>query len=436
MEDILETCYHFFSGQDPNVKYVVSGTMILSLTAAIVGCFTLLRKQALIGEAMAHAVLPGIALAFLMFQSKNPLVLLVGAIITGWLSTFCIDFITSRSRIKPDSAIALVLSVFFGLGVVLLTVIQNSGMANQAGLDKFLFGKAASLLGQDLVLFTSISLMVISVLVLFYKQFFLVTFDPEYAKVLGIPVERYELLLSILTVLTVATGIQAVGVVLMAALLITPGAAARHWTDKLGTMLILAGIFGAFSGLGGAFISYSAQAMPTGPWIVVFVSSIAITSFLTAPNKGIIARAVKKRRQKNKMMEENILKALFQLGEQADEYFKLHTAADLAEFRSFSDQPEKGLKRLKKKGLVAQQSNKWQLTQKGYEYGARIVRLHRLWELYLNEYVRIAHDHVHQDAEAMEHIITPEIEKKLQELLDYPQSDPHQTKIPQQKTDT
>lgn len=433
MADFFETFYNFFSGQDPNVKYVASGAMILSLAAAIVGCFTLLRKRALVGEAIAHAVLPGIALAFLTFQSKNPLLLLVGAFVTGWLSTVAIDFITSRSRIKPDSAIALVLSVFFGLGVVLLTVIQNSGMANQAGLDKFLFGKAASLLGQDLIIFGVISLLIISIVLLFYRELFLVSFDPEYAKVLGIPVKRYELLLSTLTVLTVATGIQAVGVVLMAALLITPGAAARHWTDKLSTMLLLAGVFGAFSGLGGAFISYSAQAMPTGPWIVVFVSLIAVTSFLIAPDKGIIARANKKRRHKIKMLEENLLKAFFQLGEQESNFYKRRTPEELAEFRSFSDQLKKGLNRLSKKGLLVQESNQWQLTEEGYEYGARVVRLHRLWELYLNQYVRIAHDHVHHDAEAIEHIITPEIEEKLQELLDYPDSDPHQSTIPQQK---
>jgi len=219
----------------------------------------------------------------------------------------------------------------------------------------------------------------------------------------------------------------------MAALLITPASAARHWTDRLTPMLFLAGIFGAFSGLGGAFISYAAPAMPTGPWIVVFISLIALVSFLAAPRKGIIARVLRQQRHQHKMLLENILKAFYQLGEQDGDFLAFRSPEALYSQRAFKPAGlNRGLKKLKRKQLVTSQVGKWALTQAGHKQGARITRLHRLWELYLNEYVRIAPDHVHEDAEGIEHVITPEIEAKLQDLMNYPVSDPHETRIPQQ----
>ncbi|HAA20312.1 MAG TPA: zinc ABC transporter permease, partial [Cytophagales bacterium] len=226
-------------------------------------------------------------------------------------------------------------------------------------------------------------------------------------------------------------GIQAVGVVLMAAMLITPAAAARFWTDRLSIMLILATTFGVISGVTGSFISYTATAMPTGPWVVVIISIIAGISFFFAPRKGIFFRVRRQMNNRRMILDENILKTFFNLGEN-DHSFKEARSWDqlLVERHFVPRRLRNGLARLRRQGFLERQSAGWVLTQAGFEKGKRTVRLHRLWELYLTQYLRIAPDHVHEDAETIEHVITPELEQKLQEKLGFPEVDPHQSEIP------
>lgn len=425
---------YFLSLQDPNVRYVVLGTVLLGAAAGLTGTFMFLRKTSLIGDAVAHSVLPGIALAFMLFNTKNILVLLGGAVVTGWLSVYLIDLITHRSRISADTAISLVLSVFFGLGILLLTVIQKSGNAAQSGLDKFLFGKAASLVRSDVEVFALVALAVIVVVVLFYKEFKLISFDKAYAQSLGYPVRALEMLLSTLTVLTIAIGIQAVGVVLMSALLITPAAAARYWTHRLWLMLILAALGGMLASLSGSFISYLAPAMPTGPWIVVIISVIAVLSIMLAPKTGMLARKLRIRNNRRKMLKENVLKIFFHMGEAEQELGKTRTVAELQEKRPIQDADmQRGLRWLRADGQVIKTGNGWRLTESGKKNARRVVRIHRLWEMYLTQYLRIKPDHVHEGAEAIEHIITPELEAELEHLLGYPEKDPHEKDIPYYK---
>ena len=272
------------------MRFVVLGMVLLGASAGAVGCFTLLRKRALLGDAVAHAVLPGICVAFMLSGTKNIAVLMSGAVVSGWLSLWAIDLITRRSRIKADTATGLVLSVFFGIGILLLTVIQRSGNASQSGLDKFLLGKAAAMTGTDVQLLAVVCALLLGTIAIFLRGFWLISFDPNFARAIGMPTRSLELLLATITVVAVAVGIQAVGVVLMAALLLTPAAAARYLTDRLVLMLFLAMSIGALSGIGGAYISYIAPAMPTGPWVVVVLSSIAALCVFFAPRKGLAAR--------------------------------------------------------------------------------------------------------------------------------------------------
>jgi manganese/zinc/iron transport system permease protein len=342
-----------------------------------------------------------------------------------------IDVITARSKIKEDTAIGLILSVFFGIGILMLTVIQKSGNAAQSGLDHFLFGQAASLVGADLVVFSSIALILMASVWLFFKEFAIIAFDENFARSIGFPVRLLELVLTTLTVLAVVTGIQAIGVVLMAAMLITPAAAARFWTDKLKVMIWLAAGLGAFSGLVGAYISYVAPSMPTGPWIVMVISMIAVLSFFLAPGKGILFRMITQRKFQSQMLEENILKLFYQLGEAQDSYYQPRTVEEIMDRRPFNiSHLRKGLRKLYKQGFLKSSEEGWAYTHAGKRKGQRVTKLHRLWELYLTEYLRIAPDHVHEDAETIEHIITPELEKKLEEKLRYPKLDPHQSEIP------
>lgn len=427
----METLIEFFTFQYPNIKYVVFGAVLLSISSAVVGCFTFIKKKSLIGDVVSHAVLPGICIAFMISGSKDPFLLIIGAFISGWVSIIVMDHIVRTTKIKEDAATGLSLSVFFGIGILLMTYIQHSGNAAQSGLDTFLFGKAAALVGRDLLAFSIIAVIVLITVFLFYKEFKLISFDPQFAEVMGLPIKRLEMILTSITVLSVVTGIQAVGVVLMAAMLITPAAAARFWTNRLHRMILLASLFGAFSGVAGAFISYSAPSMPTGPWMVMVLSIIALISFFFAPRRGIVLRQWRRFAIQRQLLEENLLKVFYRLGENEGDYYRLVKADDIELIRNFPPwQLQKGLRKLKTNGFVNKSGEDWQLTKEGYEKGKRITRLHRLWELYLTKYLRIAPDHVHEDADTIEHVITPELELRLEKLLDYPEEDPHSSVIP------
>lgn len=421
----------FFSFADPNVRYVTLGSILITASSALVGSFTFLNKKSLIGDAIAHAVLPGICLGFLLSGTKNPFYLIIGAFITGWLSLQVIQLVTTRSRIKEDTAIGMVLSVFFGFGILLLTVIQKSGNANQSGLDHFIFGKAASLVGADVAVFSVVAIILMVVTILFLKEFELVVFDRNYALALGLPVKRIELLMTFMIVLAVVIGIQAVGVVLMAAVLITPAAVARFWTNSIRVMLVIAALVGALSGLAGAYISYTAPSMPTGPWIVIVVSTLALVSFLFAPGRGILNRHLKQKKFQRTIQDENVLKALYQLGEEHKNFFTQRYIDEIIRKRKLvRDRLIQSLHRLLAQGYVERSGKLWGLTEEGKTRAQRIVKIHRLWELYLTTHVNIAPDHVHEDADTIEHFLTPELEADLERILNYPKVDPHETQIP------
>lgn len=431
---MLENALSFFSFSDANVLFVTIGTIILGSSAAVVGSFTFLRKRALIGDAIAHSILPGICLAFIVGGTKNYFLLITGAFLSGWISIIAVDYIVKKSKIKEDTAIGLVLSVFFGLGILLLTHIQQGGNAAQTGLDSFLFGKAASMVGTDVMVFSCISLILVLSVILFYKELQLISFDEAFANSVGLPVKWISFLLSSLTVLAVVTGIQAVGVVLMAALLITPFAAARYWSGYLPRILVLAGIIGGFSGFSGTYISYIAPNMPTGPWVVMVLSAIALSSIIFAPKKGIVARWYTQRKHQMLIQDENILKAFFQIAENNQSFGEPKTIEMVREKRFYTKKLTLRIfKRLKRHGYLKRNESGYYLSKFGQRKAARLVKLHRLWELYLTQYLRIAPDHVHEDADTIEHLITPELERKLEEKLNFPKTDPHNSEIPYEK---
>lgn len=420
--------------QNPTLRWVLAGTILLGFSAGTLGCFAILRNRALVGDAVAHAILPGVCLAFIIAGNKDPLMLLAGSIVSGWVSIMVMDFIIRNSKISADTAIGMVLSVFFGLGVVLLSWIQASGNVNQSGLDAFLFGSAASMLPEDIMVFGGVSFLVLVTIFLFYKELKIVSFDPSYARAIGYPVKRVELLIGILLVLTITAGIQAVGVVLMASMLIIPAAAARYWTDSLSVMLVIAAFVGAISGISGSFISYTAPGMPTGPWMVVSAALIFGLSFLLAPGRGEFQRWMQRLSYHKKVTMENVLKTLYHLEESDKKTHRVRTLREIAKKRRMElTEITKGLRLLKRKGWIEHLKGTpsgYLLTENGREEARRIVRIHRLWELYLTERLEIAGDHVHDDAESMEHLITPEIEAQLATILGEPTLDPHFEEIP------
>jgi manganese/zinc/iron transport system permease protein len=273
---------------DYTLRTVALGAAILGIVSGVLGCFAVLRRQALLGDAMSHAALPGIALAFMLTGLRDPLILLLGAAVAAWLGALLLQAITRTTRVKEDSGLAIILAVFFGLGLVLLSWLQQRPDAAQAGLKSFLFGQAAALVTQDLLVMAALGLPALLCVALFWKQFKLLSFDPEYALSLGLPVRGLGVLLTSLIVVAIVIGLQTVGVVLMSAMLVAPAAAARQWTDRLGLMVLLAALFGAGAGVAGAAISATARGLATGPTIVLCLGVVTLASLLLAPRRGLV----------------------------------------------------------------------------------------------------------------------------------------------------
>ena len=423
---MMEAIIYFFT--DPIAQKVIMGIAIIGAVSGVVGTFSFLRKKTLIADAISHSVLPGICLGFMFVGTKDPIVLLTGALVIGWISVWLIDYLSSTTKLSADTAIALVSTLFFAIGSVLLSVISKSQNAEQTGLKNFLFGKAATMTTFDIQVFTVVSIAIFFVVILFFKPFQLVCFNHEFAKSIGVKVKRIEFLLSTLTVMTVAIGIQAVGVVLMSALLIAPAASARYWTNRLPIMIFLAALFGTFSSVIGVMLSTMKNNMPTGPWIVFSLFTFTLFTLLFAPHKGWFS--IKRRNLSNhkKITEENLLKTFYQLKEEGNTAVSFR---DFLEKRAVDTHSlVRDVRRMVKHGFLFEKDKTFSLTESGNKEAARVLRSHRLWELYLTKRMNFKNDHIHGTAETIEHLITPEIEQLLLKELDFPTSDPHNKEIP------
>jgi len=429
----MEDFFYFFTFQDPSITWVVLGITLLGIGSAYVGTFSFLDKKALLGDAISHAVLPGICLGFILAGEKNPVYIVIGAFLSGALATFLSSWLKKNTKLSEDTIIATILSVFFGIGIVMLTALQKSGNPEIAGLNSFIFGNAIGISETDLMIYGGLSLTIIAVLTLLLKEFRLMVFDPNYGKAIGFPMEAIRFLFNVLMILAVVIGIQAIGVVLMAALLITPGAAARFWTDRLNPLLILAACFSIISGILGTYISFVLPQMPTGPWVVVFLSLFALLSFMFSPKSGIIFRYFSRKSYLKKTHRDHLMKALYKAKEENKNGLTIDEIYELYPYQKA--QIDQSIKDLLKEGFISKNQSLVNLTTQGISDAMRIVRLHRLWELYLNEYMNIAPDHVHESAEQMEHLLTPELEAMLEKRLNFPTLDPHQETIPRENHD-
>ena len=421
----MEQVLRFFSLRDANVQYVLFGSILLGAASGMLGTFALLRKRSLLGDALAHAALPGICIAFLLTGTKSVLPLLIGATVAGILGVLVLQGIIKGGRIKADSAIGIVLTVFFGIGIVLLTYIQQIPQGNQSGLDKFLFGQAASMLPADLMVMTIISLFILVMIVLFFKELRLLTFDPDYLRSLGYPLALLDLLLMALIVLTVMVGLQAVGVILIVAVLITPPTAARFWTNQLTGMVILASLFGALSGFFGAFFSSLAPRIPTGPVMVLAATLFFILSALCAPKRGVLAKILMQRQNQKRMALEHLLRGFIEILETQPKQYAI-ALQELAHHLQTSERHVAGLaKELEKERYASLRDGKIQLTILGHQRAIDIVKTHRLWEYYLIHRAKLQPDHVHRDADEIEHVLSHEMISQLEAILEKEGVDTH-----------
>jgi manganese/zinc/iron transport system permease protein len=350
---------------DYTLRTVALGALSLGIVSGALGAFAVLRRQSLLGDAMSHAALPGVVLAFMLTRSKAPLTLILGAAIAGWLGTLLMMAIVRHTRIKEDSALGFILSIFFGFGLMLLTFAQRLGDARQAGLDTFLFGQAAAMLVSDVITIAVLGGLALLVMVVFWKEFKLLSFDRDFGASLGFRMGAMDILLTTLLVIAIVIGLQAVGVVLMSALVVAPGAAARQWTDRLGVMVALAGFFGALSGVTGALISSQVRNLSTGPTIVVCASLIVFFSLLFAPNRGLVWSWVRDQRNRRKLRLEAVMGNLYTLAAQHENLEHPHSIKVL-QAMSLQTSVSGSLKALEERGWVRQVDEAdWSLTQEG-----------------------------------------------------------------------
>jgi manganese/zinc/iron transport system permease protein len=357
------------------LRNVALGTALIGIVSGALGCFAVLRKQSLLGDAISHAALPGVVAAFLITRSKSSFVLLVGALIAGWLATLLVMAVKRYTRIKEDSALGLALSTFFGFGVMLLAFTQTMPDARQAGLDRFLFGQAAAIVQRDVLTIAGIGFVALLVMVAFWKEFKLLSFDAEYAATLGFPVRLLDVMLTTLLVVAIVIGLQAVGVILMSAMVVAPASAARQWTDRLSVMVVLAALFGALSSIVGAVISSTGSGLGTGPVIVLCISAIVALSLLFAPNRGLVWNWLREQRSHRRLRVETVLADLYVLANQHENAMHGHSAEVLRAMNAGRGGVEYTLKQLQGRGWVQQTSpNQWALTQTGMTEAKRLLR--------------------------------------------------------------
>ncbi|WP_417265984.1 metal ABC transporter permease [Brumimicrobium sp.] len=358
---IIEYIQLVFS--DYTLRTITLGTAVLGAVTGMLGSFAVLRKQSLLGDAISHAALPGIALAFLFTGAKDSNVLLIGALISGLIGAFWIRGITTKTHLKADTALGLILSLFFGFGILLLTFIQKRPDANQAGLDKYLFGQAATLVESDVWLMAFVAGLCVLVLLFFWKEFKILLFDKDYAQTLGFNTKFIDALITSFIVLAIVLGLQTVGVILMSAMLLAPAAAARQWTNSLGVMVFLAAIFGASAGVFGTAISATQNNLSTGPVIVLVASVFVLFSFVFSPNRGLLFKRIRLIRNRNDLELQKTLTFMYHIVQDHEDISHPHAIKILNNFRGYS---RKGLKKLIDKNYVKVEGEMWSLTEEGF----------------------------------------------------------------------
>ncbi len=403
---------------------MILATTVLGLSAGAVGAFTLLRRRALMGDALSHAMLPGIALAFLLapllgLPAKSLPVLLGGAVVSGLLGTAAILLIRRWTRLPEDAALAIVLSVFFGAGLVLLGIVQQSSGGSAAGLESFIYGKAASITTGDAKAIVIVSMAALLALALFRKELTLLCFDDGYARSVGYPTLLLDTGLMLLVVLITVVGLQAVGLILMVALLVTPAAAARFWTNRISTMTWLAAGLGAVSCLSGSLASAQLPDLPSGATIVLAASLVFGLSLLLGPKQGLVRRWIGSLQWRRKLDRQHVMRTMYELAEQHGLPPDAAIAVtDLLAARSWNQQQlQSALSICHAAGLLVRSGDQVQLTAAGQQQAAALTRQHRMWELYLILHAEIAPSRVDQDAESIEHVLEPAMIAELEKLL-------------------
>ncbi len=416
--------------QDYNTRVVVFGTAMLGLAAGAVGSFTLLRRRALMGDALSHATLPGIGLAFMFATTwglapRTLWTLLLGGTLSGVLGMGAILWLRRWTRLKEDTAMGIILSVFFGAGIAILGMVQQMTTGHQAGLEAFIYGKTASMLPSDAWMIAGAGVISGLTCTLLFKELKLLCFDSGFAASRGYPVLFLDLVLMANVILITMIGLQAVGLILMIALLTIPAAAARFWTQRMHAMTLIAAVCGMVSSAFGSAISAVYPRLPSGAMIVLVAATVFLFSMLFGSKRGIVLQSVKMWQLTRRVEREHVLRGLYEqietvvsqqpTQEERSPPIPLQT---LLATRSWTPlQLQRALNRAEREGMVLFDGGTIRLTRTGMQQGAKLARDHRLWELYLITHADIAPAQVDRSADAIEHVLTSEMIHELEAIL-------------------
>lgn len=413
---------------DPIFRGPFFGTLFMCVASSLIGVILFLKKKTLLSESLSHSTYPGVAGALLLFGSLFPVLdswaflpVIAGAFVSSFLGFRAICFLQERQKVHPDAALCFILSLFFGIGILLVSAMQTLLPLWHKYTQMFLFGQSATMTDVHILVYGGLACAIALFVWLYFYPLQATLFDRAFAESIGMKTATIERLTFWLLLVALIIGIRSVGVVLMSGMVIAPAIGARQFTNSLSKMFVLAALFGAASGLLGNVLAFTLAkstnlSFPTGPMIVLVGGLFAFLSLLFAPQKGLVFRKWRIGRFHAKCLEENILKSLWKRG-----------ACSCGKNNFFA------LRRLQRQGWITIDCGTCSLTPDGKKRAAFIVRLHRLWELYLADSLKLNIEKVHKTAEEMEHILTPDLEERLTRLLNNPRTDPHHQPIPEKE---
>ncbi|MBP7821825.1 MAG: metal ABC transporter permease [Saprospiraceae bacterium] len=408
------------------IRALLASSMV-GIMCGILGCFIVLRNMALIGDALAHAILPGIVIAFVIV-GYSTLAFFLGSVFAGIFSAVVITWIQQKIKTKNDAAIGIVFTFMFSLGIIGISWISRK-QGVHLDLKDFLFGNVLGVSDQDLLLTFCVLIVVVFTVITFYRYLFVSTFQPIIAQTMGISVEMIHYLLMLLLSFAVVASLQTVGVILVVAMLITPASTALLLSNKLVHVIIIAACIGFITSVTGLLLAIVGETTP-GPAMVLVATFFYLLAVLFAPEKGYLAKYKASRSLRTRIELEDSIKHIFKLYEKNDLSFET-----LKQVTSHNRSTLKqNLVILKEKGLLFfNNDDDITLTETGKEKAKHLIRAHRLWETYLVNEVGLTEEQIHDEAEQYEHLLTEEILDDLDAKLDFPIFDPHGSLIPKKK---
>jgi manganese/zinc/iron transport system permease protein len=403
------------------ITTALTAAVLLGTVCGLLGTFVVVRRMALTGDMLSHAVLPGIVLGLALDPTRNPLLVLLCAVAAGVAGSWSMAAILRHTRLKADAALALVLSVFFALGIALISRLQPPGV------HAFLYGQIAAIDHSDLWLLLAVCAAALVIMPLMFRVLCVVSFDASFSRLIGLRVNSIEVVFYLLLSIVIVISMQAVGVVLVTALLVTPAAAARFYTNTLHKMTVISCGLGALGGVLGVWVSARHEGMPTGPLMALAVTGLFVIALLFGKRRGLLPTHLRKRREAVRILGEDVLKKLWH----SEELAGRQTSLTEAEFKqSLPGSIQSAFRKLRDTSHIGITNFKVSLTPSGRKRAAELVRAHRLWERYLTERGGFKPDHVHDPAERAEHWLDDEGRRKLEENLGHPTVDPHGSPIP------